>query len=518
MLLVLTTSAVLGSITLHQSLRTFVNIQPSDDEWPMFRGNLHHTGFSPSSAPNTDTILWEYDPPINVWFQDSSPAIADGKIYMGACAVDADNPVAGRLYCLDENTGSLIWTYKTDSWVLSSPAVAEGKVYVGSFLDNKMHCIDANTGNPLWNYIAKYPLFSSPAVADEKIYFGCGTLDSQNNEGEILCLYANNGSLLWKYDPGDAVYSSPAVAYGYVYIGSLNGKLYCLHAGNGSIHWQYNTGSCIRSSPSIGNNNVFFGARNGNLYCLNAQNGSSRWTFKTQDSIFSSPALDNNRVYCVSYDKHVYCLDINNGNEIWNVSVDQKIYGSPSLADGKLYFGSGIMSPKSGKLFCVNSTTGTILWSQSFDEVSSASPAIVRGKVITTVKAHSLYCFCDNREPETPQRPSGPTIITPGVSYDYLTSAIDPDGDELRYGWDWDGDKQVDEWTAYYASGETVTTSHVWSNYGIKIVRVKSEDINGFQSGWSKPLPIVIPTQHQTSHNHLFQNFVVLKSFFSGLE
>jgi outer membrane protein assembly factor BamB len=55
---------------------------------------------------------------------DSSPAVANGAVYVGS----GDNTV----YALEASTGALLWSYTTGGWVESSPAVANGVVYVGS--------------------------------------------------------------------------------------------------------------------------------------------------------------------------------------------------------------------------------------------------------------------------------------------------------------------------------------------------------------------------------------------------
>ena len=91
------------------------------DWWPMFRHDLQHSGYSTSKAPDTNNVLWSYKIGDSVW---SSPAVADGKVYIGS----RDN----KVYCLDANTGGYIWSYETGSSVSSSPAVADGKVYIGS--------------------------------------------------------------------------------------------------------------------------------------------------------------------------------------------------------------------------------------------------------------------------------------------------------------------------------------------------------------------------------------------------
>ena len=73
------------------------------------------------------------------------------------------------LYYLDASTGSKIWNYTTGGFVYSSPALADGKVYVGSY-DFTVYCLDAVTGSKLWSYKTGGQVYSSPAVADEKVY------------------------------------------------------------------------------------------------------------------------------------------------------------------------------------------------------------------------------------------------------------------------------------------------------------------------------------------------------------
>jgi hypothetical protein len=97
-----------------------------------------------------------------------------------------------------------------------------------------------------------------------------------------------------------------------------------------------------------------------------------------------------------------------------------------------------------------------------------------------------------NNAPNTPSKPSGPASGVTGTSYTYSTSTTDPDGDTVKYGWDWNGDGTVDEWTGFYSSGTTVSTSHSWSTGGTYNVKVRAEDSNGAQSGFSPAKTVVI--------------------------
>jgi len=102
-----------------------------------------------------------------------------------------------------------------------------------------------------------------------------------------------------------------------------------------------------------------------------------------------------------------------------------------------------------------------------------------------------------NNPPNKPSTPSGPTSGKAGTSYPYTTNAVDPDGDKVRYGWDWDGDSIVDEWDdnggSYYTSGVTITTSHSWPAQGTYNVKVMAEDIYGAGGVWSDPLAVTMP-------------------------
>ena len=95
--------------------------------------------------------------------------------------------------------------------------------------------------------------------------------------------------------------------------------------------------------------------------------------------------------------------------------------------------------------------------------------------------------------PDKPNRPSGPSLGRTGSTYAYTTSAVDPNGDRVKYGWDWDGDKKVDEWTNFYDSGRTIETSHSWNEKGEYEIRVKAKDEYGAESPWSDPLAVSMP-------------------------
>ena len=103
-----------------------------------------------------------------------------------------------------------------------------------------------------------------------------------------------------------------------------------------------------------------------------------------------------------------------------------------------------------------------------------------------------------NQPPNKPNKPSGPDTGSIGVSYTYSTSATDPDNDTIKYGWDWNGDGTVDQWTPLSNSGMTISTAHTFTSIGPYSIKVIAEDEHGARSIFSEPLQVSIKSNPPT--------------------
>ncbi len=307
--------------------------EQSPEDWAMFGHDPMHTGSSSSTAPSTNQTLWNYT---TGWYVQSSPAVANGKVYVGSY----DN----YLYCLDSETGALVW--KICCSASSSPAVVGGRVYVGSS-DHKVYCLSAAKGAYVWSYTTGNVVESSPAVVDGRVYVG-------SNDNKLHCLNATTGAHLWNYTTGDFHVSSPAVANGKVYIGSSDHKVYCLNATTGAYIWSYATNFFVISSPAVAGDCVYVGSRDSWIYCLNATTGALVWTFDTGGDIWGSPAVADGKVYVGSSDNRVYCLNALTGAYIWSYTTGYEVQSSPAVADGKVYVGS-----QAEKVYCFGLSSPT---------------------------------------------------------------------------------------------------------------------------------------------------------------
>ena len=85
--------------------------------------------------------------------------------------------------------------------------------------------------------------------------------------------------------------------------------------------------------------------------------------------------------------------------------------------------------------------------------------------------------------------PNKPTITGPSggntkISYTYRASAVDLEGDQIYYLFDW-GDGINTGWVGPYYSGRQASKSHSWTLQGTYNIKVKAKDEWGAESGWA---------------------------------
>jgi outer membrane protein assembly factor BamB len=303
-------------------------------------------------------------------------------------------------------------------------------------------------------------------------------------------------------------------------------EVLCINAFNGTPIWRYvleepinvDAGKC---SPAIADDNLIIvtsTSYHGNLvYCLDTEGNGDGTThlhwektliYDSEANAFS-PSIAYGYAYVSSISSDItgtiYCLNTTTGDTVWSRVLGAELIPSGiSIADGKLYLGTyGFPLDTTSTIFCLDAFTGAPLWRFRLEPTGGVcvSPAIANGRVYFStfrmvsagIENPRVICFGDeNHQPRTPEKPLGPEIGETGESYIFSTTTTDDDGDPVRYGWDWDGNGIVDDWTDYYPSGENVPISHTWTDEGTYQVQVQAQDIYEVESSWSEPLTIQI--------------------------
>jgi outer membrane protein assembly factor BamB len=235
-----------------------------------------------------------------------SPTVANGVVYQGY-SVGGN----GFLMALNAASGELLWNSRTaGGWVSeSSPVVADGKVYVGGD-GGETIAFDAATGARIWSRTAvgEFIGHSMPAISDGRVF-------KAFNGGWIAALDAQSGALLWRYrSPGEShipnglTGSSPAVVDGVAYVGFPDGRVAALRAETGEVLWQAQTGHGVISSPLVSGDTVFIGSNDGFLYAFSRQTGQQLRRYEIGAWVASSPAISGNTLVVGAFDGNLYAF------------------------------------------------------------------------------------------------------------------------------------------------------------------------------------------------------------------
>jgi hypothetical protein len=103
--------------------------------------------------------------------------------------------------------------------------------------------------------------------------------------------------------------------------------------------------------------------------------------------------------------------------------------------------------------------------------------------------SYSIASFAASNNP-----PSVPTLTCPAApilvnaATTFTVNSTDPDGDQLRYGFDWTGSGVASSWfpaPGYTAGGVNYNASHSWAAAGSYVVKVLAQDSKGANSAWN---------------------------------
>ena len=304
------------------------------------RGNLFE--LSPEGEIKSIYSLGEGE-----WFY-CGPSIDDsGELYVGT--------TKGRLLKISPE-GELIWYFdseESDSSARGGPSIgSDGRVYFGT-TGGILFCLDGETGEMIWSIDIGRDIWSKPAItADGTIYFG--TL-SGNVEKQLF--YAvKEGEVLWTFETEEestGFYSSPAIgANGVVYTGCHDGFLYALSK-EGVLLWNLKITSedesAIASSPVIGpDGTIYIGTMEGFVYAISVNGQEIEWIrdlsskSEPRARITTTPLIsDSGHIYVVGdHGARLFVFD-ENGDLVRSESTGNSTASSPVMTEGgRIYFGA----------------------------------------------------------------------------------------------------------------------------------------------------------------------------------
>ena len=343
---------------------TGASFNPDKTNFPFFRGQ-DSRGIAGGSGYPTEwngedgqNIKWKIVLPKN---GKSSPVIWGEKLF-----VTGAEGLSGEVYCIDKNTGKIIWTASSsgipgepsvipemdaEAGLATSTAATNGKAVCAIFSNGNLICLDMN-GNRMW---AK-----NIGSLDNAYGYSCSLIIYENT---LIIQYDSNqkismmgfdistGTMKWETSRrGRPVWSSPVIA-------TFDGKPQVIINGNpavtafdpvtGNELWSVDclTGD-VAPSLAVNSSMVYAVTDYARLAAIKPGAGASIvWEDNTYTSEVSSPVANNECLVIATGYGDVACYDPEKGDTLWTHDFSDPFYASPLIADGMVYLldRSGVM-------------------------------------------------------------------------------------------------------------------------------------------------------------------------------
>jgi outer membrane protein assembly factor BamB len=236
----------------------------------------------------------------------------------------------GRVFCLDRDTGALLWSAEPGGIISAPIAANDNVIYIatrklaadGSEAGASLRVVDKTTGLTVW--VKDYPrAFASPlAAGSDRLYVG-------STDGAFYALDARNGDIIWKVATQDVVRGQARVTAGGIAFGSDDGALRVVEAQTGKLIWKLQTGGRIIGQPASDERLFYVGSGDGYLYAVDQATGKVRWRSRTGAAIEAPPVIVGDRLLVASFDNFIYALARANGDRLWKRRLENRITTAP---------------------------------------------------------------------------------------------------------------------------------------------------------------------------------------------
>lgn len=425
---------VFGARAVFRNTGTVTNAETATHDWPAFRGGPQRTGaVAGSPSPTTGGINWAFASDAKTFH--ASPAVVGNRLYATSAEVGVFS-TRGAIYCLDADTGGVVWKSAPEGFraTFSSPAVAGKYLVSGEGLhqvkDGRITCLDVTRGGAvLWSFRTKSHVESTACIAHGRAAIGAG-------DDGYYCFQLEpdahgNPVLLWHL-PGDNypdAENDPVEHEGRIYLGlGLGGQaLVCVDAATGRELWRVPTPFPVFSPPAIARGKIFVGMGNGD-FVFSAEELLAR-QIETRRGASASEAQIAELTKAWKTHGEVWCIDLATQQVEWRFQTDRAVIGAVAAGDDRIFFGTRggtvysvgfdgrpiaswsahapllaslavtashvYATAENGRLFALDRTTLQPAWESALGSAGThlSSPAIARGRVYVGTPEDGLLCL-----------------------------------------------------------------------------------------------------------------------------
>ncbi len=134
----------------------------------------------------------------------STPILVDGDVVVGT--FDDGYPKKCGVYRLRGSDGSICWSFPTTDGIKNDVAYADGKIYAQD-TRGRLYCLDVETGALLWQVQSKFYYRGDYTTSGVKVF---GERVITGSSGDVFAYHKDTGELIWKHIPGKIVSEAPS--------------------------------------------------------------------------------------------------------------------------------------------------------------------------------------------------------------------------------------------------------------------------------------------------------------------
>ena len=280
----------------------------------------------------------------------------------------------GVVTAVDADTGEKKWSTLVGDGRLPSIGVAANDDHVAAVNGSSVYCLEAETGKILWNEKCRYAVSAPPCVSDESIYVPLvnGRLENFliKDKGLNSTVFVAQGvgmarplitdkTVVWPTDLGDmnvaprygsyhgvsyqlnadrSIVCSPTFKDDTFYACSLDGFLYAVDEDRGSINWQVSTGAPISQSPIALGDHVFVINDHHELFKFDAKSGDDApgWS-RPREGISRYLGASKDNLYVLDRFGKLKVLSQETGRTLSTISFGNVELILPNVESDRLY-------------------------------------------------------------------------------------------------------------------------------------------------------------------------------------
>jgi len=345
-------------------------------DWIQFAGNPAKTGRTNDSLTLPPLLMWKHSS--KPFSMNPASALAQGdRVYF--CS-------ERYVYCLEADTGAIVWWQQVEGPIRACPALGEGLLFVPS-ADTRLYAFNADTGAVVWIFPTNGLLRSHLLLDEGRVVFG-------SDDNNVYCVKATNGELEWKFSTSGDVLSAPSTKGGFYFFLSTDGNLYCL-AKEGRLTWKTPVPpGGQRNSSAVLTKDAIWVANGKWLLCFHQRTGKILHQIDIGGETVASPAADDANVYVGTKEGNLLAVDARSGRTNWKVNLGVPVLTAPTIVQDTILVGTA-----KGFVFALNSEGGKILWRYRVEWLTkggnhvAAAPTVSRGSLYVVADNGAIYGF-----------------------------------------------------------------------------------------------------------------------------